>query len=47
MPFLLNAPLLSNLTLPNFDAVNNRLVANTGLVIYFSAAALILRGSLL
>jgi hypothetical protein len=34
-PFLLNAPLYTNLTLPNFDAVNNRLVANTGPVIYF------------
>ena len=36
MPFLLNAPLNTNLTLPNFDAVNNRLVANTGPVIYFN-----------
>jgi hypothetical protein len=34
-PFLLNAPLYTNLTLPNFDAANNRLVANTGPVIYF------------
>jgi len=33
-PFLLNAPLLSNFTLPNFDAANNRLVPNTGPVIY-------------
>jgi hypothetical protein len=38
-PFLLNAPLISNLTLPNFDAANNRLVANTGPVIYFNNAA--------
>src|SRR5205814_7674405 len=35
-PFLLNAPLLSNFTLPNFDAANNRLVANTGPVIYLN-----------
>ncbi|HEV7892872.1 MAG TPA: TonB-dependent receptor [Pyrinomonadaceae bacterium] len=34
-PFLLNAPLYTNLTLPHFDAVNNRLVANTGPVVYF------------
>jgi hypothetical protein len=34
VPFLLNAPLLSNFTLPNFDAANNRLVPNTGPVIY-------------
>ncbi|HEU4594437.1 MAG TPA: TonB-dependent receptor [Pyrinomonadaceae bacterium] len=34
VPFLLNAPVLENLTLPNFDAVNNQLVANTGPVIY-------------
>ncbi|MBA3240784.1 MAG: TonB-dependent receptor, partial [Acidobacteria bacterium] len=33
-PFLLNAPVLENLTLPNFDAPNNRLVANSGPVIY-------------
>ncbi len=33
-PFLLNAPLLSNFTLPNFDAANNRLVPNTGPVVY-------------
>jgi hypothetical protein len=32
-PFLLNAPLLSNFTLPNFDAANNRLVPNTGPVL--------------
>ena len=35
-PFLLNAPLLSNFTLPNFDALNNRLVANTGPVVYLN-----------
>jgi hypothetical protein len=35
-PFLLNAPLLSNFTLPNFDAVNNRLVPNTGPVLYLN-----------
>ncbi|MCA1634495.1 MAG: TonB-dependent receptor [Acidobacteria bacterium] len=33
-PFLLNAPVLENLTLPNFDAPNNRLVANSGPVLY-------------
>jgi hypothetical protein len=38
-PFLLNAPLYTNLTLPNFDAANNRLVANTGPVIYFQNAS--------
>jgi hypothetical protein len=38
-PFLLNAPLYTNLTLPNFDAANNRLVANTGPVIYFDNRA--------
>ncbi len=32
--FLLNAPVLENLTLPDFDAVNNQLVANAGPVIY-------------
>src|SRR5215213_745752 len=37
-PFLLNAPLYTNLTLPNFDAANNRLVANTGPVVYFDNA---------
>ncbi|HEX6182689.1 MAG TPA: TonB-dependent receptor [Pyrinomonadaceae bacterium] len=37
-PFLLNAPLHTNLTLPNFDAANNRLVANTGPVILFNNA---------
>lgn len=35
-PFLLNAPLLSNFTLPNFDAVNSRFVPNTGPVIYLN-----------
>jgi Carboxypeptidase regulatory-like domain len=35
-PFLLNAPLLSNFTLPNFDAANNRLVPNTGPVVYLN-----------
>ena len=35
-PFLLNAPLRSNLTLPNFDRVNDRLVPNAGPVIYLS-----------
>jgi len=35
-PFLLNAPLLSNFTLPNFDAASNRLVPNTGPVIYLN-----------
>ncbi|HVF66197.1 MAG TPA: TonB-dependent receptor, partial [Pyrinomonadaceae bacterium] len=38
-PFLLNAPLYTNLTLPNFDAANNRLVANTGPVVYFDNRA--------
>ena len=33
-PFLLNAPLLTNLTLPNFDPVGDRLVPNTGPVLY-------------
>jgi hypothetical protein len=33
-PFLLNAPVLENITLPNFDAANNRLVPNTGAVLY-------------
>jgi len=33
-PFLLNAPLRSNFTLPDFDAVNNRLVPNAGDVLY-------------
>jgi hypothetical protein len=39
VPFLLNAPLYTNLTLPNFDAANNRLVANTGPVVYFDNRA--------
>jgi hypothetical protein len=33
VPFLLNAPLFSNFTLPNYDPVNDRFVANTGPVI--------------
>ena len=34
IPFLLNAPLLSNLMLPNFDPVGDRLVPNSGPVLY-------------
>lgn len=33
VPFLLNAPLFSNFTLPNYDPVNDQFVANTGPVI--------------
>ena len=34
MPFLLNAPLLTNVTLPTIDRVNDRIVANTGAVLF-------------
>ncbi|MFL6255864.1 MAG: carboxypeptidase regulatory-like domain-containing protein [Pyrinomonadaceae bacterium] len=37
VPFLLNARVLENLTLPNFDAANNRITANTGPVLYRDA----------
>ena len=33
-PFLLNAPLLTNVTLPTVDRVNDRIVANTGPVLF-------------
>jgi hypothetical protein len=33
-PFLLNAPLLTNVTLPSIDRVNDRIVANTGPVLF-------------
>ena len=36
-PFLLNARVLENLTLPNFDAANNRITANAGPVFYRDA----------
>ncbi len=35
-PFLLNARLRENFTLPNIDRVNNRIVANTGPVLYLA-----------
>ena len=34
VPFLLNAPVIENLTLPGFDSVNNRIIPNTGPVFY-------------
>jgi hypothetical protein len=34
VPFLLNAPVLENLTLPNFNAATNQIVPNTGPVFY-------------
>ncbi|MDT5270285.1 MAG: hypothetical protein QOH49_2471 [Acidobacteriota bacterium] len=37
VPFLLNARVLENLTLPNFDAANNRITANAGSVFYRDA----------
>jgi hypothetical protein len=37
VPFLLNARVLENLTLPHFDAANNRIVANNGSVFYRDA----------
>ena len=37
VPFLLNARVLENLTLPNFDAANNRITANRGPVFYRDA----------
>ncbi|HKZ81013.1 MAG TPA: TonB-dependent receptor [Pyrinomonadaceae bacterium] len=33
-PFLLNAPLLTNVTVPTIDRVNDRIVANTGDVLF-------------
>jgi hypothetical protein len=39
VPFLLNAPVLENLTLPNFDSANNQITANTGPVFYRNTGA--------
>lgn len=37
VPFLLNAPVLENLTLPNFNAATNLIVPNTGPIFYRNA----------